>query len=179
MQFSAPKFINAKNLKHRKRLEFIVLELMRRRLVESLVVASENCVACNGYEDVKELHQVGAVLWFGDSKGHTGTKVDFEQIEGADAISVDPEDFSTLDIDQHTGSKIPVHNLQRILGRKHIQKLKELSSRFPEKGIMALKHNEATLEVQLKLWKFQCHLFGLADEELERLGSIDIDAIKQ
>lgn len=52
-------------------------------------------------------------------------------------------------------NKIPLHNLQLLLGSDHVENLRrELPSIFNQE-IVALKNRRTTIDVQLRLWKLQ------------------------
>lgn len=172
--------VNEKNLNMRNKMGVVVLELMRRRLVEALILADTSCVACGGYELAKRKKGVVAVLWVGRPEGQLKPQMSAEDAtEGAPLRSLPPEDFSTLDLDREMGSKVPVHNLQRMLGRKHMQKLRERLPQFSETEMVLLENNNASTDLQLKLWRMQSHLYGFADGDLAEVDLIDIATIKQ
>lgn len=151
LNHSSPKFNSV--LKHvvwREDMGALVLELMRRRVVEELVYYAQlsedttrnsYVVPCDTWEKVKDPayngHR-GCVLWFGEGEG-----------PGPRAIMEIPG--------VRFGRKIPVHNMHALLGREHIARLKEQAAVFRE-GFLFMLARVRTMELQLKLWKLQGYL---------------------
>lgn len=129
----------------------LVLELMRRRIVEELVYYAQlsedqrrdayvvRCDTWDAIKDPKYNGHRGCVLWFGDGEGGPGPR-------------------AIMDIpDVRFGRKIPVHNMQTLLGAEHISRLKEEAGAFRE-GFLFMLVRKRTMELQLKLWKLQGYL---------------------
>jgi len=138
----------------RQDMDDFILELMRRRVVESLVhlggLKRGYLVGCDSWEDAMAKPQVGVLLWTG----------------GIGEQNVDePPEFATLFKTKERQRKVPVHNLQRLLGQK---KLEELKSKFSNglfgRELLAVKHKNATIALQLKLWKLQGYLAEYREE---------------
>lgn len=152
LNHSSSKFNSVmKHLVWREDMGALVLELMRRRVVDELVYyaqlsedATRNSyvVRCDTWADIKDDkyngHR-GCVLWFG---------------EGGDG----PGPRAIMDIpDVRFGRKIPVHDMHALLGPGHIARLKEEADVFRE-GFLFMVSRTRTMGVQLKLWKLQGYL---------------------
>lgn len=152
LNHSASKFNSVmKHVVWREDMGSLVLELMRRRIVEELIYyaqlsedAARNAyvVRCDTWEDVKDPQyngHRGCVLWFGEGQGGPGPR-------------------AIMDIpDVRFGRKIPVHNMQALLGPEHIARLKEEAGVLRE-GFLFMLVRKRTMELQLKLWKLQGYL---------------------
>ena len=135
-------------------MDRFILELMRRRIVEGLVyLARKNSmyvVACKDWEDGKAKKQLGVMLWTGrrpiegDGVAEDGAQ---EQLHG-------PPELATLEL---RGHKVPVHNLRMLLGRVHLQTLKDKCPPF-QSEVVVVKNRRVTIDIQLRLWKLQGYL---------------------
>ncbi|KAK6585388.1 hypothetical protein PZA11_002115 [Diplocarpon coronariae] len=138
--------------KWRPDMHDFVSDLMGRRIVSAFShlwkLQRGYLVGCNDWDDALEKPQVAAFLWMG--------KVADEEMRG-------PPDFATLDVGTQNynelGSdlgkrrrKVPVFNLKTLLG---VEKISILRAMVPNGEVVALKHKNATAELQLKLWKLQ------------------------
>ncbi|TAQ89100.1 hypothetical protein B7494_g2595 [Chlorociboria aeruginascens] len=127
-----------------------LLELMRRRAAEALIylalLKKGYLGACTDWEDVKRKQQVGAILWMRgkDTPRSMGDRAD-------------PGEFATLDVTKGSGvrHRIPIHNLERLLGEKHIQELKNNANWIFRTDMVVLKHKRNTIDSQEMLWKLQ------------------------
>jgi hypothetical protein len=75
--------------------------------------------------------------------------------------SVAPGEFATLDRDKEMKSKVPVYNLQLLLGDSYVKDLRRFMSptfKIFEHEVVALKNKKTTIDVQLRLWKLQGYL---------------------
>ena len=75
--------------------------------------------------------------------------------------SVAPGEFATLDMDKEMKSKVPVYNLQLLLGDSYVNDLRRHippTFRIFKHEVVALKHRRTTIDVQLRLWKLQGYL---------------------
>jgi hypothetical protein len=147
-----------KNIKWRDDMHTFVLELMRRRVVENLEYL---CTRRRGYvvkteswDEARKKKQIGAFLWIG--------KGDIDQADGGseDAAAVtstmlEPGEFATLDIKTGNKTKLPVHNLQVLLGQEHVKALREKYSNVFNAEIVVVKDKKATADIILRLWKLQ------------------------
>jgi len=179
----------------RSDIDMLVLDLMRRRIVEGLKYL---CGRKTGYlhgrldwDDAKGSKQVGAFLWLGPKDGSKVAAVDkaeglatenwgdmaADQVErnavGRDdnpatnrqekpvqdgSSGVAPGEFATLDMDKQMKSKVPVHNLQLLLGDDLIEDLRRHMPKVFKYEVVSLKHRRVTVDVQLRLWKLQGYL---------------------
>ncbi len=152
LNHSASKFNSVmKHLVWREDMGSLVLELMRRRIVEELVYYSKlsedttrnsYVVRCDTWDDIKDDQyngHRGCVLWFGEGENGPGPR-------------------AIMDIpDVRFGRKIPVHNMQALLGPEHIARLKEEADVFRD-GFLFMVARTRTMGLQLKLWKLQGYL---------------------
>ena len=138
----------------RSDMDSFILELMRRRIVGGLVyVARKNSmyiVPCSDWEDGKAKKQVGVMLWTGRKLIEGGTVAE----DGVQEHFHGPPELSTLEV---RGHKVPVHNLRMLLGKEHLQTLKDKCSSF-ESEVVVLKKRRVTMDIQLRLWKLQGYL---------------------
>jgi hypothetical protein len=75
--------------------------------------------------------------------------------------SVGPGEFATLDMDKEVKSKVPVYNLQVLLGDSYVKDLRRHippTLRIFNHEVVALKNKKTTINVQLRLWKLQGYL---------------------
>ncbi|KAG4437505.1 hypothetical protein IFR05_007015 [Cadophora sp. M221] len=151
--------------------EFVPI-LMGRRISEALIhlckLKRGYLVGCSDWEDALKKPQVAAFLW-------TGSRGD-EEIEG-------PPEFATLDVgSQDFGSfgpqlggrkrKVPVYNLQTLLGKEKMDELRQLVPKSVfEKEVVVLKHKNGTVELQSLLWKIQGYLAEHQNNQVARLES--------
>ncbi|KAB5576014.1 hypothetical protein GE09DRAFT_1053471 [Coniochaeta sp. 2T2.1] len=153
LNHSLPKFHSVQKV-WREDMGGLVLELMRRRTVEELVYyaklsedTSRNAyiVRCKTWEDIKKPEyngHRGCVLWFSS---------DGEDWEG-------PGPRAIMDVPGvRFGGKIPVHNMNRLMGDEHSERLRRETEIFG-KGSLFMVVRARTMEVQLKLWKLQGYL---------------------
>ncbi|CZS93224.1 uncharacterized protein RCO7_07793 [Rhynchosporium graminicola] len=145
----------------RQDMQDFVPMIMGRRISEALThigsLKRGYLVGCTGWEDALTKKQIAAFLW-------TGGKGDREvKVEGS------PE-FATLDVGSEDfdankkflgrrKQKIPVYNLQMLLGEEKMDELRRIvpNSVF-EKELVVLRHKNATVKLQLQLWKIQGYL---------------------
>jgi len=152
LNHSSAKFKSAmKQLVWREDMGSLVLELMRRRLVEELVYYSKlsedttrnaYVVRRDTWDDINDEQyngHRGCVLWLGE--GETG-----------------PGPRAIVDVpDVRFGRKIPVHNMHTLLGPDHVARLREEAGLF-RAGSLFMLVRARTLDLQLKLWKLQGYL---------------------
>lgn len=145
-----------RNSNIRPDISTFVLELLRRRLVEELeyLVSRRAYVGrCTSWEDAKKpSRQVGAILW-------ASPVIEGEKLTDVDGKSqtAGPPEFAIVDIGTVKKRKVPVHNLDMLLGQEHLQALREFSSIF--KGeVLTIRHKKLTIDVQLQLWRLQGYM---------------------
>lgn len=152
LNHSAPKFNSVmKQVVWREDMGSLVLELMRRRVVEELIYYAQlsedesrntYVVRCDTWDAVKDPRyngHRGCILWFGEAGNGPGPRAIMD-IPGV-----------------RSGRKIPVHNMQALLGPEHIARLREAAGVFCE-GFLFMLVRKRTMELQLKLWKLQGYL---------------------
>lgn len=126
-------------------MDSFVLNLMRRRIVEMLVYLTGKkvyLVAGRDWDDIRRKPQLGSILWVDGFHGEEG-----------------PGEFATLEMSvQGRLKKVPVHNLGVLLGKVYLDKLRTEAGELFAGGVLALKHRNLTVDVQLKLWKLQGYL---------------------
>lgn len=137
------------NAKVRPDIGTFVLELLRRRTVEELeylVKLGAYIRPCDTWQDATmPSRQAGAILWTGSIQGVTG------------GIEMGPPEFATIDIGTSQRRKVPVHNLEMLLGNDHLQRLRGASSFF-NKELLIIKKKNNSARIQMKLWKLQGYL---------------------
>ena len=135
----------------RSDMDLVVLEMMRRRAAEGLayfarMVETESrdyIVRCERWDDVKSHKHKGCLLYLGPPKGTLSEP-------GLDSV---PPRLSTMD----AGHQLVVHNLRDLLGEEHVSRLRQGSKLFRE-GSLFLLAKQATVNLQLLLWKLQGYM---------------------
>jgi hypothetical protein len=164
--------LDRKKIKFKGDMGGFVLELMRRRVVEGMEggIVRANIVKCEGLEEARKMDEVAAVLWLGPGKDvsengiveNGATNVEHvEEDKEAVASAAEPADFATLDLVREEGRKVPVHNLRRMLGGKHLKKLLEDLPELAGSEVLILRHSRDTINAQMKLWKLHSYVFGI------------------
>ncbi len=137
----------------RSDMDAVLLELMRRRVVEGLcyfagLVERERrlyLAECKRWDDVEEMRHKGCLLYLGP-------------VEGGETASYVPPRLSTMEI---KGSKynnvILVHNLPDILGKEHLARLRE-GSEMMRQGELFHLGRVATVQLQMMLWRLQGYM---------------------
>jgi hypothetical protein len=142
----------------RSDMDSLMLELMRRRVVEEfeyLVPLKAYIRACKGWDDAtKSSRQPGALLWTGPIRSG---ELEEEPADDKEARIRGPPEFATLKIGTVKSRKVPVHNLETLLGKDHLQRLKEKCPLF-DAEILMVRHKNVTVDIQLKLWRLQGYL---------------------
>jgi hypothetical protein len=72
-----------------------------------------------------------------------------------------------LDIRKGRKSKLPVHNLQVLLGQEHVKTLRRNYPKVFDAEVVVLKDKRSTNDVTLRLWKLQGFLAKY--EQIEEL----------
>lgn len=174
--FDLSRWISLQKLKMRYDMHDLVLSLMRKRIVEEIiwmyamrhrgVIYMTPCKNEDWVEEVRSKKtQLGAVLWLGKNG----------DVEGS--TSNVPGDFATLDMDKVGGTKLPVHNLVRLLGPENISYLREKApTLFGKATAVTLKYKTTTSGLLSKLWKLEGYTaleaeyqaYKIAEEEEEK-----------
>lgn len=135
----------------RSDMDVVVLQMMRRRIVETLIHfagfaedgSRKYIVKCDHWTEAKEYPHRGCLIYLGPPEG------------SSEASSLDHEvpRFSILG-----GEKgLPVYDFREILGEKHLAGLRRKSGYF-QSGSLFLLNKQATNNVQLLVWKLQGYL---------------------
>ncbi len=112
-----------------------------------VIAVREGEVTASAYDDAMYVGQ-------GDVTQVSGEEDTVEE----NSSSVAPGEFATLDMDKKMKSKLPVHNLQILLGDALIEDLRRQVPWIFNYEVVALKNKNATIDVQLRLWKLQGYL---------------------
>ncbi|KIM95133.1 hypothetical protein OIDMADRAFT_135244 [Oidiodendron maius Zn] len=137
------------NAKIRPDIDTFVLELLRRRASEQLAYVTKlgaYILKCADWKEaiMPETH-ASAILWIGGVP---------EEQRKFDSI-IEPPEFATVDIVTKSGKRrIPVHNLEMLLGGEHLQRLKDTFDIFKEEFLI-IKNARLTVELEMKLWQLQ------------------------
>ncbi|KAH8815932.1 hypothetical protein F5884DRAFT_666913 [Xylogone sp. PMI_703] len=153
------QFIGIKHkLSWREDMDDFVLELLRRRAVESLTYISHlkgrYLSRTVDWESALKKPQTGAFLWLGKE----GIRQGKNTFQGGDETTAIPPEFATLQLGKTKRHKVPVHNLLLLLGENHLEKLRTVHTVFGESEILAVRNRKLTIELQLQLWKLQGYL---------------------
>lgn len=126
----------------------LVLDLMRRQVVDDLLYLSRLCAEdkrhyitrCFGWGDVKFKHK-GSVLWFD------------EPVEDGKPAGDRPGFFATIDVgDEVAMTTIAIHNVALLLGDEYAAKVRSEAAVLGDGSIFMLA-GRRTVDVQMKLWK--------------------------
>ncbi|KAK5660163.1 hypothetical protein OQA88_13632 [Cercophora sp. LCS_1] len=142
-----------------------ILNQLRGRVVEEILYIADlmeasnrkYLIKCDSWADIAKHNHRGCVLFFSDVFATT----DANAATTANLKALEPQHLpllSTMDIDNvRLGSKLPVHDMRRLLGQDYIYKLGEQASFFRNGGLFLLGR-ERTVTLQLELWKLQNYL---------------------
>ncbi|KAK4189099.1 hypothetical protein QBC35DRAFT_514263 [Podospora australis] len=140
------------SVRWRTDMDSYLLDLMRRRIVESLVhfalMVEKNdrkyITKCESWDEVHELKHRGCLLFLDPSEGVS---------ENSETIF--PPLLSTMATNNSKyGERLPVHNLSLLLGEEHISRLREETELFRD-GSLYMLGRQATVKLQMLLWKLQ------------------------
>ena len=153
-------------------MDDFVTMLMGRRISEALLYLAKQkrgyIVGCKDWEDALKKPQVAAFLWTGSASGD---------------ILTGPPEFATLDVgSQDFGDvgpqlakkkrKVPIYNLAALLGKENMDELrKSVPNSVFEKEVLVLKHKNATIELESRLWKLQGYVAEYHDDQVAPAGS--------
>lgn len=143
----------------------VVLEMMREEVTADLLEMAKlvdnggkkYLVPLEDWGDIKSQQFRGCVLWWGKQSVAEG----LERAEGNEQDSeAAPGLYGTFDLEGvQYGSKLPVHNLNILLGAVHLAKLQEASAIFRNTE-MALLARVRTTRLQRALWRIQGYMAG-------------------
>ncbi len=137
-------------------MDVVLLELMRRRIVDSLLHFAEMVtkedrkylVRCERWDDAKELNHRGCLLFLGRGEGASSES----------GSEYEPPRLSTMDIEGvRFGGKLAVHDLRVLLGETHMSRLRR-ESELLRGGSLFLLGRQATVNLQMSLWKLQGYM---------------------
>ena len=140
-------------------MDAFVVELMRRRIAERLLYYARlvevekrgYIVPCGSFDEVKAFSHRGCLLWFSP----VGMP---ETANSGQKSAPAPPRLSTMRVDgAKLARKLAVHNLESLLGREHLNRLRQGSDLFRE-GSLFLLCRKRTLDLQMKLWKLQGYM---------------------
>ncbi|KAL2152344.1 hypothetical protein VTH82DRAFT_5528 [Thermothelomyces myriococcoides] len=140
----------------RSDMDAVVLELLRRRIVEGLCHFSnmtekagrKYVVKCERWDDVKNLKHRGCLLYLGPP----------EESSSGSAPGYVPPRLAAMDMGPvKFGSKLAVHNLPELLGKEHVSQLRQGSTLLRD-GSLYLLGRRATVNLQMMLWKLQGYM---------------------
>lgn len=155
----------------RRDMHLVVLENMRRQIVKQLEYFARLCsvegrsylTPCASWDDInRDLNHRGCVLWRSQPGGPHGVATAAGESgaeEGAETSRENgsPSQLATLDIpDAKYERKLPVHNLDRLLGEHHMATLVK-TPLFKDNPLLVLGRRR-TIPLQLSLWKLQGYL---------------------
>ncbi|GAB1314832.1 hypothetical protein MFIFM68171_05042 [Madurella fahalii] len=141
----------------RSDMDAVLLELMRRRVVESLLhfaTTSEKenrkkyLVKCETWDSVKELKHRGCLLFLGRQEGAPPDSEPESPPPRLSMMTIEGVKF---------GGKLAVHNLMVLLGEAHTARLKRESQLLSD-GSLFLLGRQATVKLQMLLWKLQGYM---------------------
>ena len=167
-------------------MDEFVLDASRQRILDDLLHlatiteggGSQYLTACATWDAVSQVqHKRGCVLWqsFGLDKPEEDTADGTDaapartaaEEPAVSALDV-PGEFATMDLPGvKYWPRIPVHNLNQLLGQKFLSKLREGSQLFQDSSIIMLSR-KGSLPTQLRLWKLQGYLATFGESEVWR-----------
>lgn len=167
--------IDTKRIIWREDMDTFVLELLRKKVIDQLiwlVRRSSGYVVrrYGGYEQIAESHQAAAALWLGHVRvtAAVSNAAEDTNIKGTSS----PESETALTgsmqppppyaIADYAGGCIPVYNLQTLLGEENLLHLRN-SHKIYGGEIALIKHRNATVNVQIRLWQLMGYLAKSAD----------------
>ncbi|KAL8694991.1 MAG: hypothetical protein Q9218_000463 [Villophora microphyllina] len=139
----------AEEIVWRKDMDTFILDLMRRKTMNLLKYLNSQpaayIVACEGYQDVENKHQAGAVLWLGERR------------HGSDLTSSNKNPPPYGMVKYKSSGHIPIYNLPALFGSGYLNQLRNAGKPF-DGTIAVIKRKRNTAEVQLQLWKLMGYM---------------------
>jgi len=143
----------------REDMDDLVLDLMRRRIVDELIyLSSLRCddgstrgyiVPCEKWDDTARVNQRGCALFL-KAAGQA-------QEDAAEGCSTPPR-LSIMDMPtSRYQKKLLVHNLDMLLSPEHVGRLRRESEIIGDRSLYVLR-GVRTMSLQLKLWKLQQYM---------------------
>ncbi|KAI9724885.1 MAG: hypothetical protein M1812_000161 [Candelaria pacifica] len=147
----------------REDMESFVLRLLRDRVVQrlkNLLHGGSGYLAksTGGLDGINEV-EVGCVLWLGPTTVpiRDGIGVPFDTGMPPLPKSARIDDSMDLATMNYSGMQVPVHNLAKLLGKKHLELLRKPGSYF-DSEITIIKHKLNTLPARRQLWRLEGYL---------------------
>lgn len=153
----------------RSDMDVVLLDMMRKRAVEGLCRTAqavetqgrEYITKCELWTDAKHLKHKGCLLYLGPPEGTSPGS--FPEII--------PPILSTVYLGPSRYMQtIPVHNLRELLGEEHLSHLRRKTQLFRD-GSLFMLGREATVNLQLVLWKLQGYMLHQKPKDTEETGS--------
>ncbi|KAL2162863.1 hypothetical protein VTH06DRAFT_6699 [Thermothelomyces fergusii] len=140
----------------RSDMDAVVLELLRRRVVEGLchfsnmteTAGREYVVKCESWDDAKNLKHRGCLLYLGPPEGSSSGSTPGDVPPRLSVMDMGPVKF---------GAKLAVHSLPELLGEEHVSRLRRESALLRD-GSLYLLARQATVNLQMMLWKLQGYM---------------------
>lgn len=133
----------------REDMDDFILELMRKKAVKLLQYLSSRpsayIVKCEGYEDIQNKQQPGAVLWLG--------KPENEEILSTGEEPPPPYAM----VKYRSAHHLPLYNLPAILGMEYLRQLR-VSSNNCNEALAVIKQKRNTLDLLMHLWKLMGYI---------------------
>ncbi|KAL9587507.1 MAG: hypothetical protein Q9212_000209 [Teloschistes hypoglaucus] len=133
----------------REDMDTFVLDLMRRKIVKLLKYLSSRpaayIVACEGFQEIEDKHQPGAVVWLGEPGSHSNSTAEAEC----------PTPYAM--VEYRSSRRIPIYNIPALLGPEYLILLRDAGKPF-DKTLSVIKQKRSTAEVQLQLWKLMGYM---------------------
>ncbi|KAL8733801.1 MAG: hypothetical protein Q9181_003449 [Wetmoreana brouardii] len=139
----------AEEIVWRQDMDNFVLELMRRKTVKLLKYLSSQpaayIVACEGYEDIQNKHQLGAVLWLGEP----------DNDQRSTSSEESPPPYAMMEY--RSSGPIPLYNLPALLGLDYLHQLRDSGQSF-NRALAVIKQKRNTTHTQLQLWELMGYM---------------------
>lgn len=150
-----PSF-KASEIVWREDMDGFVLKMMRESLVKRLeylaLRPTAYITACDGYDNISDHKQIGAVLWLGSG---AGLSQEGSSDPPADITDQGPPLYAMY---HYKHQYIPFYNLSLLLGSANIQSLKDSKSTRFSTQIAVIKAKRPTMDLHLELWKLMGYL---------------------
>jgi len=138
-------------------MDIVVLELLRRRVVEGLCHFSKMSekadrrkyiLKCERWDEVNNFKHRGCLLYLGTQN----------MMSSQPTSGYIPPRLATMDLGPtRYGSKLAVHNLCELLGEEHVAHLRQESELLRD-GSLYLLGRQATVNLQMMLWRLQGYM---------------------
>ncbi len=156
--------VKVRDIVWREDMETFILQLLRDRVVQRLkhlLYGGSGFLAKSdaGLDGLKEDMHVGCVLWLGPKSSvyQKETEVPFKT--GLPPLPTSARIDDTLDLMtmDYFGAQVPIHNLVKLLGKRHLEQLRESGSFF-DAEVVIIKYKLNTSPARRQLWRLQGYL---------------------